>query len=63
MQDVPLDEMERFRTGLLEQLEEELPDLCRRIDLTGLLTEEDREELLAQSRKFLAQFQADEKQG
>ncbi len=63
MQDVPLDEMERFRTGLLEQLEEELPDLCRRIDLTGLLTEEDREELLALSRRFLASWQAAGKRG
>ena len=63
MQDVPLDEMERFRTGLLEQLEEELPDLCRRIDLTGLLTEEDREELLALSRRFLASWQATGKRG
>ena len=63
MQDVPLDEMERFRTGLLEQLEEELPDLCRRINLTGLLTEEDREELLALSRRFLASWQAAGKRG
>ncbi len=63
MQDVPLDEMERFRTGLLEQLEEELPDLCRRIDLTGLLTEEDREELLTLSRRFLASWQAAGKRG
>ena len=63
MQDVPLDEMERFRTGLLEQLEEELPDLCRRIDLTGLLTEEDREELLALSRRFLTSWQAAGKRG
>ena len=63
MQDVPLDEMERFRTGLLEHLEEELPDLCRRIDLTGLLTEEDREELLALSRRFLASWQAAGKRG
>ena len=63
MQDVPLDEMERFRTELLEQLEEELPDLCRRIDLTGLLTEEDREELLALARRFLASWQAAGKRG
>ena len=63
MQDVPLDEMERFRTELLEQLGEELPDLCRRIDLTGLLTEEDREELLALSRRFLASWQAAGKRG
>ena len=48
---------------LLEQLEEELPDLCRRIDLTGLLTEEDREELLALSRRFLASWQAAGKRG
>ena len=63
MQDISLERLDAFRTGLLAWLEEQAPDLCQRIDRTGQLPQEDREELLAQSRKFLAQFQADEKQG
>ena len=63
MQNIPLNRMDQFRTGLLAFLEEQSPDLCRRIDLTGLLTEEDREELLALSRRFLASWQAAGKRG
>ena len=54
MQDVPLDRLEAFRTGLLSYAEEQAPDLCRRIDVTGLLPEGDREELLNLARRFLA---------
>ncbi len=56
MQDVPLDDMDRFRAGLLSFVEEQVPDLCRRVDLTGFLPEEDREELLNLSRQFLEVF-------
>ena len=63
MQDVPIDQMDQFRTELLDYLEEQAPDLCRRIDRTGRLPEEDREELLDLSKKFLSQFQSGEKQG
>ena len=63
MQDVPIEQMDQFRTELLDYLEEQAPDLCRRIDRTGRLPEEDREELLDLSRKFLSQFQSGEKQG
>ena len=63
MQDVPIDQMDQFRTELLDYLEEQAPDLCRRIDRTGRLPEEDREALLDLSRKFLSQFQSGEKQG
>ncbi|MDE7221004.1 MAG: F0F1 ATP synthase subunit alpha [Oscillospiraceae bacterium] len=63
MQDVPLEELDGFRRELLHQVEEELPDLCRRIDMTGMLTEGDREELLALSRRFLEAYQASENHG
>ncbi|MCI9156260.1 MAG: F0F1 ATP synthase subunit alpha [Lawsonibacter sp.] len=63
MQDVPLEQMERFRTELLAFLEENDPGLCQRIDLTGQLPPEDREDLVSLAQKFLAQFQAGEKQG
>ena len=61
MQDVPLDRIDAFQSGLLAYVEQTGPDLCRRIDLTGLLSPEDREEILALARQFLAQFQADGK--
>ena len=56
MQNVPLDDLDRFRAGLLSFIEEQAPDLCRRVDLTGFLPEEDREELLNLSRQFLESF-------
>ena len=63
MQGLPLERLEDFRAGLLSWLEDQAPDLCRRIDQTGLLSGEDREELLELSRTFLAEFQAPERRG
>ena len=63
MQDVPLDRMDQFRTGLLAHLEEEAPDLCARIDQTGTLSQDDREEILDLSREYLARFRDGGKQG
>ena len=63
MQDVPLEQMEAFRTGLLAYVEKASPDLCRRIDMAGLLTPEDREEILDLSRKFLTGFREGGKRG
>ena len=62
MQDVPLNRMGEFRTGLLAALEEEAADLCTRIDQTGKLLPEDRAEILKLSREYLAQFQGGGKQ-
>ena len=56
MQDVPLEQMDRFRAALLAALEEGVPDLCARIDQTGRLSQEDREELLDLSRDCLERF-------
>ncbi len=63
MQDVPLDQLERFRAGLLSALEEDAPDLCRRIDMTGLLSADDRGEVLALARAFLEDFQSGRERG
>ena len=60
---LPLERLEDFRAGLLSWLEDQAPDLCRRIDQTGLLSGEDREELLDLSRAFLAEFQTPERRG
>ena len=62
MQDVPLDELDRFRRELLAFVEEEDADLGRRIDVTGLLSQDDRAELLALSRRFLEVWKAGGKQ-
>ena len=56
MQDVPLSRIDAFRAGLLACAEEEAPELCARIDQTGRLSQEDREEILALARQYLARF-------
>ncbi len=56
MQDVPLEELDRFRAGLLAFFEEKAADLCGRIDQSGQLSEDDRDELLARARDYLARF-------
>ncbi|MEY8387479.1 F0F1 ATP synthase subunit alpha [Oscillospiraceae bacterium 38-13] len=56
MQDLSPEEMDAFRDHLLKTVEEEIPDLCSRVDLTGRLTEEDREEIVDLARQALADF-------
>ena len=63
MQGVPLEKLDAFRARLLAHVEETAPDLCRRIDLTGLLSPEDREEIVALARGFLEAFQGTGKNG
>ncbi len=58
MQDVPLEEIDGFRAGLTAYVEEHSPDLCRRIDLTGLLSQGDKEELLDVSQRFLEEYRS-----
>ena len=57
MQDVPLEQMDAFRTGLLDYVEEAAADLCRRIDQSGRLSDDDRAEIMALARAYLTQFQ------
>ncbi len=63
MQNVPLEKMDSFRAGLLAFVEEADSELCRRIDQTGTLSQEDREDILTHSKRFLTQFQGGGKQG
>ena len=63
MQDIPLEKMDSFRAGLLDYVEANGADLCSRIDLTGLLSPEDREEILDLAKDYLARFQAGGRQG
>ena len=60
MQTVPLARMDvYFRTGLLTYIETQDQALCRRIDESGQLSDEDRETILKLSREFLTRFQTE----
>ena len=63
MQDIPPEQMGRFRGELLSALEEEAPNLCSQIDRTGRISPEDREEILRMARACLERFQGAGKQG
>ncbi len=63
MQDVPLEQLDSYRNSLLASVEEQAPDLCQRIDRTGQLTQEDREEIISLARKLLEDFQPAGKRG
>ena len=58
MQTVPLAEMDGFRTQLLSYVETQDQALCRRIDESGQMSDEDRERILKLSKGFLTQYQA-----
>ena len=59
MQTVPLARVDDFRTGLLTYIETQDQALCRRIDESGQMSDEDRETILKLSKDFLAQYQAE----
>lgn len=63
MQPVPLAEMDDFRGQLLRFVETQNPALCRRIDESGQMSEDDQKTLLQLSKEFLTQYQAAEKSG
>ena len=54
MQDVPLDDMGRFHTELIQYAEKNMSDVCRRVDTTGQLSDSDREEILKVHAKKVA---------
>ena len=56
MQDVPLERMDAFLAHLLSEVEAEAPDLCGRIDRTGRLDPEDREEIVSLAKHALESF-------
>ena len=63
MQDIALDRLEEFRAGLLDYVQESSPDLCRRIDISGILSQDDREEIVHIAREYLDLFQSGRTQG
>jgi F-type H+-transporting ATPase subunit alpha len=56
MQDIPLDRMDKFREGLIAFVEDEAADLCRRVDMTGKLSEDDKKELADLSGDYLSDY-------
>lgn len=52
MVDIPLSEIASFRDGLLSHFREEELDLCRRIDRSGELSEDDRNRIVACAKAF-----------
>ena len=62
MQDVPLDDMSRFHTELIKYAEENMSDVCRRVDTTGQLSDSDREEILKVAKEFLEKYKAENPQ-
>lgn len=62
MQNVPLDDMGRFHTELIKYAEENMSDVCRRVDTTGQLSDSDREEILKVAKEFLEKYKAENPQ-
>ena len=58
LQDIPAKEMKDAQMALLAFAEAQDPALCQRIDETGKLPPEDREAILALTRRFLAERKA-----
>ena len=53
LQDVPVRQMDQFRRDLLDDMERTAGSLCRRIDQTGQLTDEDRQSIVELARAFV----------
>ena len=56
MQDVPVDDIGRFRNELLKHFHSEESTLCKKIDDTGVLSDDDKEEIVKVSEKFKDEF-------
>ena len=62
-QDVPIDQIDQAQQDLIEELEGQAPDLCQRIDQTGKLPDEDRQEILKLAKAFLTRRNSPEQRG
>lgn len=54
--------MSRFHTELLKYAEENMSDVCHRVDTTGQLSDPDREEILKVAKEFLEKYKAENPQ-
>ena len=62
-QDVPVDQIDQAQQDLIEELEGQAPDLCQRIDQTGKLPDEDRQEIVRLTKAFLTRRNSPEQRG
>lgn len=62
-QDVPVDQIDQAQRELIEELESQAPDLCQRIDQTGKLPDEDRQEIVRLAKAFLTRRNSPEQRG
>ena len=58
LQDLKVQEVDQFRHDFLPYMEERASDLCRRIDRTGKLSQEDQDQILRMAKDFLSAGQA-----
>ncbi len=61
MQDIPPEEIGAVQQGMLGWFSQQEPALCQRIDSTGLLTDDDRQQIIDQARSFVAGYQKNKK--
>ena len=52
---VPVDQVNTAAAQLLEHVEQKSPDLCSRIDSTGKLSDEDRNQITSLAKAFLTE--------
>ena len=57
LQDIPVEQISGAQRQMLDWFAEQDAALCQRIDSTGLLTEDDRQQILSLARTFVAQYQ------
>lgn len=62
-QDVPVDQIDQAQRELIEELEGQAPDLCQRINQTGKLPDEDRQEIVRLAKEFLTRRNSPEQRG
>ena len=58
MQGIDVDEVPKFIEGLIELFESEYSDICKRIDVKGVLDDDLKAEILDISRKYREQYSA-----
>ena len=57
LQDIPVEQISGAQRQMLDWFAGQDAALCQRIDSTGLLTEDDRQQILSLARTFVAQYQ------
>lgn len=55
MQEIPLAQMDAFKYGLIAYVQENAPHICSGIDRTGIISEEDRAEILRLTKEYKSQ--------